>query len=300
VSENNAALIEIGPWSPIGPTEGGASVAMDGDQTAVAGRGHVVVWNRNQRLCRVDAPCPAPGTPHFRGGKLMWGPGVVDLRSGAYDVIEAALPQIQPGGGEGPQVFCWSTDGARLVAAYDTGDSERPTRVTLFDGISKQPVTNLWHGNELTPQAAWLGRDLAIIGFREPKVFDLATGSAPDVLTLDAGTIMRLDADREERILIAVDLNRSIIWIDLAQRKIVDRWEGRWQDAAISHDGTFLAALDMNGRMHFACLTAHGFRPLGPLDESFRVDSIALDDNLIAVASGGVVARATLHIDCAD
>ena len=298
MKENNAASIEIGPWLPVGPTEGGATVAIDGDQTAVAGLGHVVVWNGNQRLCRVDAPCPAPGTPRFANGKLLWGPGVLDLNTGDYEVIEAALPEIWPGAGERPEVFSWSADGAYLVATYDTGDSQRPTRVTLFDGALKRPVTNLWHGAGLTPEAVWLGRSVAVIGFREPQVFDLATGTAQDVLALDAGTITRLDADREGRRLMAVDLNRSIIWIDLAQRSVVDRWEGRWQDATISPDGVFLAALDMNGRMHFACLAAEGFRAIGSVDESFRVDSIALQDKVIAIASGGMAARATLHIDC--
>jgi len=300
LKESNAALIEIGPWSPIGPTEGGATVAIDGDRTAVAGPGHVIVWIGNRRLCRVDAPCPAPGTPRFRNGKLLWGPGVLDLETGNYEVIEAAVPEIWPGGGERPQVFSWSADGAHLVAAYEIGDSHRPVRVTLFDGILKQPVANLWHGTELTPQAVWLGSNLAIIGFREPKVFDIATGTAQDNLALDAGTITQLAADREERCLVAVDLNRSIVWIDLAQRRVVDRWEGHWQDAAISPDGVFLAALDMNNRMHFACLTAHGFRPIGTLDESVRADSIALDDKVIAIASGGMAARATLHVDCAN
>lgn len=298
MKENDPALIEIGPWSPVGPTEGGATIAIDGDRTAVASLGHVVVWIGNQRLCRVDAPCPAPGTPRFRNDKLLWGPGVLDLHTGNYEVIEAALPEIWPGGGGRPQVFSWSADGAHLVATYDTGDSQRTTRVTLFDAILKQPIATLWHGGGLTPEAVWLGRDLAVVGFREPKLFDLSTGTAQDTLVLDAGTITRLDADRDERWLMAVDLNRSIIWIDLAQRRIVGRWEGRWQDATISPDGVFLAGLDMDGRMHFACLTAQGFRPIDAVDGSFRVDSIALQDNLIAIASQGMAARADLRIDC--
>jgi hypothetical protein len=299
LNDSNAALIELGPWSLVGPTEGGATIAIDGDRTAVAGPGHVVVWSGNRRLWRVDAPCPAPGAPRFRDGKLLWGPGVVDLETGNYELIDEAIPQMRPGGGERPHVFSWSTDGAYLVAAYGAGGPHRPTRVTLFDAILKKPVADLSHGAELPPQAVWAGRSLVIVGFREPKVFDLVTGTAQDTLDLDAGTITRLVADREERCLLAVDLNRSIAWIDLAQRRVVDRWEGSWQDAALSSDGVFLAALDMNGRIHLACLTAEGFSPIGALDERVRADSIALDDKVIAIAAGGMAARAPLHVDCA-
>ena len=292
--------IEIGTWTPIGPTQGGATIAIAGELTAVAGPGHVVVWTGMQRVCQVEAPCPAPGTPRFRNGQLLWGPGVLDLNTNSYEVIEAACPQIRPGGGQRPSIYAWSPNGARLVAGYSTGEADHQTRVTLFDGIGGQPIAELLRGNELPPQAVWVGREVAVVGFREPRLFSLATGAAQGMLPLDAGIITRLDADQDERFLIAVDLNRSVILIDQSRMTVVDRWEGRWQDAVISPDGRFLSALDMEGSMHFACLSDRGFQTLGEPDKSIRANSVALGDNVIAVASGGVAARATLRIDCAD
>ena len=259
-----------------------------------------MVWTGTQRVGRADAPCPAPSTPRFRNGQLLWGPGVLDLNTNSYEVIEAACPQIWPGGGERPSIYAWSQNGARLAAGYSTGEADHQTRVTLFDGIGGQPIADLWRGNELPPQAVWVGHKVAVIGFREPRLFDLASGDARGMLPLDAGIITRLDADQDERFLIAVDLNRSVVLIDQSRLTVVDRWQGRWQDAAISPDGRFLSALDMEGRMHFACLSDRGFQTLGEPDESIRAGSVALSDSVIAVASGGVAARASLRINCAD
>jgi hypothetical protein len=50
--------------------------------------------------------------------------------------------------------------------------------------------------------------------------------------------------------LVAVDLNRAIFSIDLQAGRILDRWGGRWLDAAVAPDGHLVVALDLAGGLH--------------------------------------------------
>jgi hypothetical protein len=195
-------------------------------------------------------------------------------------------------------VHAWSAQGDRLLVSYSTGNSARPTRVALFDAMTGHAVATLWHGIELPPQAAWVGRQAAVVGFRDLHVFDTSSGAERGIVALDAGTITRLDADTAERRLVAVDLNRSIIWIDPHSWLVVDSWNGRWQDAAIAPDGRFIAALDLSGRLHFACLADGCFRPIGEASGTRYAGSVALTQNAIGLVGDGLAARTTLAVEC--
>jgi len=290
--------IKIGPRKLIGPCEGGGVIALAGELTAIAGASHLVVWSRNRRIGGADAQWPAPGVPRILNDRVLWGPGVLDLRTGSYEVIEASRPEIRPGGGERPCVYAWSTDGTRMVATYATGESDRPTRINLFDSTLGQAIATLWHGNELPPQAAWVGRHLAVLGFCDPRVFDVTNGTSHGAVAVDAGTIVRFDSDFEELRLIAVDLNRSVISIDQREWTVVDRWEGQWYDAVISPDGRFVAALDSSGKLHFACLVQGHFCPIEKASDGARADSIALTNDSIGIVTGGFAMRLSLDVDC--
>jgi len=221
---------------------------------------------------------------------------VLDLTSGNYAALAAAQPEIWPGGGERPHVHAWSTLGERLLVSYSTRDPARPTRVVLLDGFSGRTVFTRWHSDALPPEAAWVGRDVAAVGFRDLELLDAATGAARGRVALGAGTVTRLDADAEERFLVAVDLNRAIFSIDLQTGQIVDRWNGAWLDAAVAPDGHLVVALDLAGRLHFASRTGGRFRLLGEAAAA-QPGSVALDRGVLAVAGGGIAARAKLAID---
>jgi hypothetical protein len=291
--------IQIGSWQTLS-AEGGGTIALDGDRTAVAGPAHLVVWSGAKRVCASDAPWPAHGAPRFLGDCVLWGPGALDLNSGEYKLLEETRPTTWPGGGEHPSVHAWSAQGDRMLVSYSTGDSARPTRVTLFEGNTGKAVATLWHGIELPPQAAWVGRQAAVVGFRDLRVFDASSGAERGTVALDAGTITRLDADTDERHLIAVDLNRSIMWIDPDSWLVIDCWKGRWQDAAIAPGGRYIAALDLSGRLHFACLADGRFHPIGDAAAGIRYPgSVALSEDSIGLVGDGVAARTMLVVECA-
>ncbi len=287
--------VRIGPWEAVA-AEGGGTVSLDGDRLAVASQAHMVVWLGRRRLGAAEAPWPAPGRPRFLGSRVLWGPGVLDLASGNYAPLAAARPEIWPGGGERPHVHAWSALGDRLLVSYSTHDPARPARIVLFDGVSGRTVLTRWHSDALPPEAAWVGRDVAAVGFRDLELLDAATGAERGRVALGAGTVTCLDADAEERLLVAVDLNRAIFSIDLQAGQIVDRWEGRWLDAAVAPDGHLVVALDLAGGLHFASLAAGRFRLLGEAAAA-QPGSVALDRGVLAVAGGGIAARATLAID---
>ena len=287
--------VSIGPWETV-DAEGGGSVAVDVRRLAVASEAHLAVWLGGQRLGTAEAPWPAPGKPRFVQDSVLWGPGVLDLRSGRYSALATAGPASWPGGAERPQVHAWSALGERLLVSYSTGDPARPTRVDLLDGRDGRTIATHWSASALAPEAAWVGRDVAVVGFRDLEVLDAASGAVRGRVKLGAGAVMSLDADAEERRLVAVDLNRAVFWIDLPELRIVDRWAGRWQDAAVAPDGRLAVALDLAGRLHFAGLELRRFWPLGEADNIVVPGSVALGQDVIAVVGGGVAARAGLTI----
>jgi hypothetical protein len=292
--------LQTGPWEHAGSSAGGEVVAIEGNRTAIAGVANVAVWQDNSRLVSADAPWSAPGIPRFHDNQLFWGPCVVDLQTGECRTLESCRPAIWPGGGERPYVYAWSQDGARLVASYATGEAAQQTRVKLFDGQLDHAIATLWEGNELSPQAAWVGRNSVVVGFRNLRIFDTATGNEQGEITVDAGTLARLDGDIHDQRLIAVDLNRAIVWIDQLQRRVVDRWEGRWRDAALSPDGRFVAAVDLSGALHVRCLADGGFQFLTEISVPVQPASVALSSDSVAIGSGGVAMRMTLAVDCSD
>jgi hypothetical protein len=287
------AAVRIGPWEVV-DAEGGGSVAVDARRLAVASQAHLAVWLDGQRLATADAPWPAPGKPRFAQDRVFWGPGVLDLRSGQYSVLVTPGPATWPGGSERPQVHAWSARGERLLVSYSTGDPARPTRVDLLEGADGRAIATRWSANALAPEAAWAGRDVAVVGFRDLEVLDATSGAVRGHVRLEAGSVISLDADAGERCLVAVDLNRAVFWVDLHELRIVDRWAGQWQDAAITPDGLLAVALDLAGRLHFADLGSRRFRPIGAADNVTVPGSVALGQDVLAVAGGGVAARAGL------
>ena len=289
------AAVRVGPWEAV-DAEGGGSVAVDARRLAVASQAHLAVWLGGQRLGTADAPWPAPGKPRFAQDRVFWGPGVLDLRSGRYSVL-APGPASWPGGAERPQVHAWSAHGERLLVSYSTGDPARPTRVDLLDGTDGRIIATRWSASALAPEAAWVGRDVAVVGFRDLEVLDATSGVVRGRVGLGAGSVISLDADAGERLLVAVDLNRAVFWIDLPELRIVDRWAGRWQDAAVTPDGLLAVALDLAGRLHFAELGARRFRLLGTAGNVAPPGSVAVGQDVLAVAGGGVAARAGLAVE---
>jgi len=155
----------------------------------------------------------------------------------------------------------------------------------------------------LPPEAAWVGRQSVVVGFRDPRVFDATSGVERGRVVLGGNTIARIDADDDEDRMVAVDINRSIAWIDPETWLVLDRWDGRWQDVAIAPDGRFVAALDFAGTLHFAGLEDGRFRPIGEISEAAALpyaSSVEIAPGAIGLAGGGGAARATLAVDRLD
>jgi hypothetical protein len=286
------STIRIGRWRPV-PAGDGTAVALDGDRIAVASQAYLEVWQGRRLLATAEAPWPAPGRPRFVGSEVRWGPGTLDLSSGAYRAMAAAEPDRWPGGGERPSVHSWSPDGERLLVGYATGRPEAGARVDLFDGTSGELISTLCSGHALPPLAAWVGDEVAVVGFEDLVAYDVSDGRSLGAVALGASTIAALDSDHSETCLVAVDLNQALFWVDARSRELVDRWDGRWLAAGVSPDGGLVAAVDVSGGVRFAGLMDGRIRPCGGVEGVGRVTAICLDDHHVAVAGGGSVAIAT-------
>ena len=279
---------------------GGSTIALDGDRVAAASAARLAVWSSRgtgERLGETDALWPAPGHPRFLGKRVLWGPGALDLDSGVYVPLESARPAIWPGGSERPHLYAWSVRGDRLLVSSSTGDPSQPARIVLFNGETGRPLSTLWHADGPAPQAGWVGRRAVVVGFSDPRVFDAATGNESGLVAIGGGTIARIDADDDDRRIVAVDLNRSIVLIDPDTWLVIDRWEGRWQDAAMAPDGRFVAALDFEGTLHFASLAAGRFQPIGDAAAPPDAASIGLTRDAIGLTGSRGAARAALAVD---
>ena len=129
------------------------------------------------------------------------------------------------------------------------------------------------------------------------RVYDRAGGR---LATIEFGgsTVVAIAATHSEDRMIAVELNRAIVLIDVRTWTILDRWTGQWQDAAVSPDGSFVVGLEPWGRLHCACIRDDRFAPLGEVAMDIKAAAVALGEDDIAVVGGGEVHRATLSINC--
>ena len=287
--------IQIDSWR-VRPSDGGASLALDQDRMAIASSARLCVWQGGTRVANVEALFSSPGIPRFVGQKVYWGPGFLDLVSGEYRRLENAQPTMWPGGGERAHVYAWSPSGDRLVASFSTGDPNHPVRATLFSGETGATVASLWEGNRLPPQAAWVGEHAAVVGLNTPEVFD-HSGKHIATIVLDGANVAAIDAPRNERRLMVLDLNRTISWIDTATWGILDTWSGPWLHASVSPDGRLVAALEAWGKVHFARTENDKFSFVGSADIDSNAVSLALSDDQIATVGGGEVGWATLTVD---
>jgi hypothetical protein len=288
--------IEIKSWDVL-PSEGGESIALDGERMAVGGTARLCVWQGRTRLATVVAQSPAPGPPRFFGEFVYWGPGFLDLASDSYTLLEGAQTDVRPGGGERPLLYAWSPRGERFLGSFSTGDPQRPVRVTLFCGQTGNVVATLWKGSGLPPQSAWLGDDVCVVGFGDPRVFDHSGKHLADI-ALGGATISCLLATTGERRLIVIDLNRSVALIDTETWAVLDRWCGPWLHGAVSPDGRFVTMLEPWGKLHFACLEGDRFEPVGLAAIDPKAIGVAVTPDEVATVGGGEVGRAELSVEC--
>ena len=292
------ASVHLEPWRTL-RSEGGSSLALDGARLAIAGPARLGVWRHGMRIATVEAPAPSPGVPRFAGQRVYWGAGVLDLTSGKYTVIDAALPARCPGGGERPHVYAWSPNGERLLGSFSTGNPNASTRVTLFDARGGAAIATLWKGTSVPPQAAWIGERAIVVGFANPRVFD-ASGSPRFEIPLGGGTIVAIEAAANEQRLIVVDLNRAISWVDPENGSVLDRWDGPWLHAAVSADGQFVAALEPWGKLQFACIEHDRFRPIGAASAAQDAVVLAVAGRDIATLGGGELHLTQMTVECSD
>ena len=265
----------ISGWRPL-PAADGDALALDGMLLAVASAAHLEIMEGPTVVASVDPPWPAPGVPRFRGNRVLWGPGVLDLTSGRYKPMAAAAPVSWPGGGEHPSVYAWSSDGSRLVAGFDAR-----TVLLSSGGDLLGPVPT---PSGLAPTAAFAGRKRALV--------DLA-GFGRDLMP-----IVSLSADDAERHLLAVALNQSAVSVDLDGGLVLDEWTGPWTGVAVAPDGASVAVLASTGVVIVADLVDGRFGQTTEIavpTGSRPARAIAFDGSLLGVCGGGVVAVAEME-----
>lgn len=278
-----ARSVELGPWTTR-PAEGGGSAVFAGDRTIAVGRGHAVLWQGDRRIASLDARAASPGGARVFDGRVAWGPNVLALDTRALDLIAGAVPEPMPmGRGDVATAYAWSGDGAWL--ARSTSGSESGVQVTLHRGGTGERVAVLHRATAGGPQALWLGPGWVALGLDRPRVVDLA-GEPIAAVEFAGGTFSRFEASRDERWLIAVDLNRAIGLIDTRDWTLVDRWVGPWADASIPPSGHAVAALELGGTLRVARASAAGLEPLETLATIERANTVQLADDAIAVVGG--------------
>ena len=248
--------LKISSWQPLLGGRGN-TLAIDKNYVAAAELARLTVWSGDQLIAQVESPIPAPGRPRFTAGHLMWGEGLLNLQTGIYKHVadvSAALVQgtetpvlPSPRGGYCPSTYAWSPEGdALVVAAAWTGVPGPPSaRVILVSGSGHYQST-LWQGSDLAPKAIWAGRDVIVVGNRNPLVFN-RDGSIIKTLTAKVPAF-RIDVSADETRLLLAEHGQLTIW-DTHTWIPIGTVIGRWLDAAISSDGNLVMAVDFDGNI---------------------------------------------------
>jgi hypothetical protein len=136
-----------------------------------------------------------------------------------------------------------------------------------------------------------------VAGFNNPRAFD-SNGKLLADIALAGGTVASLDASGDERRLLALDLNRSLAWIDTETWTIIDRWEGPWLCASLSKSAPIAAAVSFDGKLLFACLHDDRFQMIGESTIEGGVNAIALNGDAIALARADDVQLGRVSLGC--
>jgi hypothetical protein len=264
-------------------------LSVAGGYTAAAELGRMTVWSGHEVIARVEARTPTPGRARVNGRAARWGECVVDLATGDLRWVEGIRAALvagtgtpadpPPSGGYVAAAYAWSSDGDALVVTAGWSGPPGPpaARAVLLDDTGRYRAT-LWEGSDVAPKSAWVGRDMIVIGTREPRAFE-RDGSP--LVELDATTpAARIEADAEEKRVLVMEHGRVTVW-NVATWKPVGVWEGQWLDAAITPDGHIVVAVDLSGRLHAARLD-DGLSDAAELDAPDPIQSIALGDDRIA------------------
>jgi hypothetical protein len=286
--------VEISEWKTL-PSEGGTNLVVNERYLAVSSQARLCVWQDNSRILTLDARVPAPGWPQFIGQRIHWGPAIVDLLSGNTTWIEHALPAVIPIQSDRPHVYAWSPRGDWLLGSFSVAAGAN-ARVELFQAATGRTL-NLWEGSGLAPQSAWIGEQSAVVGFRNPMVFDYSGHQIAEI-ALNGAAVGFLDVTDDQSRLLILDVYRVLTWVDTKTWRILDRWPGPWLSAAVSSDARFVVALEFGGKLHFACLAGDRFQSFAQTTIDAGAISIAIFQNIIATVGRGVLQQAILRVDC--
>ncbi len=285
--------VELGEWTLHG-SDGGASAVFAGDRTIALGRGHAVVWQGDTRVGSFETMAASPGRGRAFGERVVWGPNLLDLDTNTLELRAAAVPEPMPmDQGDVAQAYAWSGEGEWLVRS--TSRIRSGFEVTLHRGSNGERAATLHRSTGVAPQALWVGRAWLVLGLSPPEVVDFE-GHRVATIELDEGSLARLEANADERWLMAVALNRTIALIDTASWKVVGRWPGRWADASITPKGHAVVGLELDGTLRVARTSAAGLEELETLATIERGASVQVSDDTIAVVGGGELRQASLRV----
>jgi hypothetical protein len=253
-----------------------------------------VIWQGDRRVAEIKAGAASPGRARVFDERVVWGPNVLALDTHVLELRSAAVPQPMPMNRGGVvQAYAWSGDGAWL--ARSTSGDKSAVEVTLHRGATGERVASVWRSTGVAPEALWLGPSWLAIGLDRPRIFDL-DGRSVATIEFEAVTITRFEASRDERWLIAVDLNRAITLIDTSIWTLVDRWTGPWADASIAPSGHAVVGLELDGTLRVARASAAGLEELEELHTLAGAQSVQLSDDAIAVVGRGELHQASLRV----
>jgi hypothetical protein len=101
---------------------------------------------------------------------------------------------------------------------------------------------------------------------------------------------------------LALGLNQALLSVDLHSGRLMDRWDGNWIAMAASPEGDAAAVLDLSGDVHLVGVRDGHFdrrdsvrrAPVEPDGRRVFSRAIALDEDEVAIAGGGLVAIGAL------
>lgn len=282
----------IGSWIPLSGGRG-ATLAIEGNETAAAQLARLTVWSGERMVAQIDAPAQEPGRPRLAKDRALWGDGTLEFASGRFDRVKGidtalvdgtdAPRSSSPSKRYAPATYAWSIDGEALVvsAAWIGKPGPPPARAVLLNGTGRiQSV--LWQGSDLAPRAAWVGDDVLVLGTRVPRVFD-RDGSLVAELAAETPPV-RIEADAAEHRLLIVEHGCLTVW-NMETWTIEGVWPGSWLDADLAPDGQLMAALDFSGRLHLARIE-ESIPVVSQVTLPDQPRGIALGDGRLAVAFG--------------
>lgn len=292
-------------WTPL-PGESGEFFSIHGSSVASVQANMFILYQDGKKKFEYRASTECGSYPVWLDSMIYWNENRLDLNTLKVQNLDKTKDDFlnnsdipYPGGngrtGNRPVTYAWSPLGDHFLMSEEGTDNngKADSRLLLMKNDCSL-LKILWEGSDFAPIAACISGGYIIAGTRQPMIFN---SSGNLIVTLPGELIPKRIHISETGSTLFIQTYDSITlwetgtWI---KKGII---KGPWLNAAMSHDGKMVYAIDFGGKLNIAAIQDE----IGPMKKIVTPDLLATVDAgaeyIVASFANGDPVRWALRFD---